>query len=340
MIRFDCDYTEGCTQAVLDALTKTNMEQSVGYGEDAHCENARNMIKAVCKTDGDVHFLVGGTQTNTVVIKTALRPHQGVIAADSGHISVHESGAIESIGHKVITLASEQGKITAGQIEACVDAHYADSTHEHMVQPAMAYISFPTECGTLYSKAELEAIYDVCNRKGIYLYIDGARLGYGLESDECDLDITDFANLCDAFYIGGTKVGALFGEALVVVNDTLKKDLRYIIKQQGGLLAKGRLLGVQFEALFENDGYFKISRHAIDLAKKLKAGLESKGVKFLFNSPTNQLFPILPDEKLEELSRNFGFSYWQRVDDKNSCVRFCTSWATSEQAVNKLLENI
>ncbi len=340
MIRFDCDYTEGCTQSVLDALIKTNMEQSVGYGEDEHCDNARKKIKEICKTDGDVHFLVGGTQTNTVVIKAALRPHQGVIAASSGHISVHESGAIESVGHKVITLPSEQGKITAQQIAECVDAHYADSTHEHMVQPAMAYISFPTECGTLYSKAELKGIYEVCKCKGIYLYIDGARMGYGLASDENDLDITDFANLCDAFYIGGTKVGALFGEALVVVNDSLKKDLRYIIKQQGGLLAKGRLLGVQFEALFENDEYFKISHHAIKLARKLKAGLAQKGIEFLFDSPTNQIFPILPDTKLEELSKDFGFSYWQRVDKNNSCIRFCTSWATSEEAVDKLLESI
>lgn len=340
MIRFDSDYTEGCTPKVLDALCATNAEQSAGYGTDEHCENAKALIKKLFDTDGDVHFTVGGTQTNTIVIKAALRPHQGVIASDRGHISVHESGAIEATGHKVITLQSLDGKITADQIKDCVESHYDDPTAEHTVQPAMVYISFPTELGTLYSKAELEKIYKACKCKGIYLYIDGARLGYGLAAQDNDVAMTDIAKLCDAFYIGGTKVGLLCGEALVITNDTLKKDIRYIIKQQGGLLAKGRVLGVQFEALMSDNHYIDISENAIKTASFISDALEKKGIPLFAKTQTNQIFMIIEDKKLAEISKEFELCFWQRADDTHSVMRLCTSWATTMQDAQKFIDSL
>lgn len=337
MIRFDCDYLEGAHPLILQKLSETNMEQTIGYGCDPHCENAANLIKKACKKDDcDVHFLVGGTQTNTTVISGALRPHQGVISAETGHINVHESGAIEATGHKVITLPSSDGKITAESVENYYNSHWSDEAHEHIVQPAMVYISQPTEMGTLYTKPELEELYSVCRKCGLILYIDGARLGYALASDGCDMTLADVAANCDAFYIGGTKVGALFGEALIINNNNLKKDFRYIIKQKGGLLAKGRLLGIQFEVLFENGLYYEISAHAIKAAKKLCRIFENHGCKFLADSKTNQQFPILKNQEIAELSKNFSFEKWCSVNENETAVRFCSSWATTDKNLEKL----
>lgn len=341
MIRFKCDYSEGAHPKVLETLLQTNMEQTVGYGMDPYCIKAAGIIKEkIQRQDAEVHFLVGGTQTNLTVISAALRPHQGVIAAYSGHISTHETGAIEATGHKVIELPSSDGKLTAWQVEETVKAHYSDESHEHTVQPKMVYISNPTEVGTIYSKKELTKLSKVCKENGLILYLDGARLGYGLCAEDNDLDLPTIAQLCDAFYIGGTKIGALFGEALVVCNAELKKDLRYIIKQKGGMLAKGRLLGLQFISLMENDLYFQMASHANKMAMLIKEAFIKKGYSFLISSPTNQQFPILPNDVLDRMKENFEYSYWQKVDENKSAVRFCTSWATSTEAVEKLIEEI
>lgn len=337
MIRFDCDYLEGAHPQIIEKLVETNMEQTAGYGCDPHCERAKELIKTACNTpESDVHFLVGGTQTNTTVISSALRIHQGVISAVSGHINVHESGAIEATGHKVLALPSSDGKLTAKQIEDCFNSHHNDICHEHMVQPAMVYISLPTEGGTVYTRKELEEIYSVCRKTEMYLYIDGARLGYALASEGCDFTLSDVAANCDIFYIGGTKVGALFGEALVINNDSLKKDFRYAIKQKGGLLAKGRLLGIQFETLFENGLYFDISAYAIECAKRIHNIFESNGYEFLFDSTTNQQFPIIPDSDLEIIGKEFTYDYWCKLSDGKSGVRFCSSWATTKENLDRL----
>jgi len=341
MIRFNCDYSEGAHERIMARMLETNMEQTPGYGEDVHCERARELIKAACNApSADIHFLVGGTQTNLTVIDAALRSHQGVIGAESAHINVHETGSIEACGHKVLTLPSSDGKITAEQVDKAYKAHINDESFEHMVQPKMVYISNPTELGTIYSKAELEAISKVCKANGLYLFMDGARLGYGLASKENDLSLEDIANLCDVFYIGGTKVGALFGEAVVITNSELKPDFRYFIKQKGGMLAKGRLLGIQFETLFEDGLYMEISEHAARLADKLRDAFKAAGYDFLVDSPTNQIFPIMPDEKLDKLRENYSFSYQQRIDETHSAVRFCTSWATAEENVDKLIQEL
>ena len=338
MIRFDCDYLEGCLPEILLRLNDTNLEQTVGYGEDAHCAAARKKIqKAVGRPDAEVHFLVGGTQTNATVISALLKPYQGVVCAESGHINVHETGAIEHGGHKVLALPATAGKITAAQVEEAFAAHRDDVNHEHMVQPGMVYLSFPTEMGTLYSKAELSAIADVCRRWSRPLFIDGARLGYGLASPACDLTLPELAALADVFYIGGTKQGALFGEAVVFCNLALAHEFRYHLKQNGGMLAKGRLLGIQFETLFTDDLYLRAAKHAIDEAFRLRDGLRAKGYQFLCDSPTNQQFPILEDSQIEALRADFGFEFWQRIDATHSAVRFCTSWATRPDAVDALL---
>lgn len=341
MIRFDSDYVEGAHPEILKAIADINMEQCIGYSEDKYSDKARELIRNMCGTpDADVHFLVGGTQTNTVVIKSILRPHQGVLCADTGHINVHETGAIESTGHKVLSLPSKNGKITARQVLDAYHNHWNDENHEHMVQPGMVYISFSTEVGTLYSKAELTAMYDVCRQCHLPLFIDGARLGYGLTSEENDVTLKEFASLCDVFYIGGTKCGTLFGEALVIVNPGLKQDFRYMIKQDGGLLAKGFLLGIQFLTLLQNDLYFNITRHANRLAYKLRDAFHEKGYSFFMESPTNQQFPILPNRHLKQLSKKYAYSFWTAVDNEHSAVRFCTDWATTEENVDKLIEDI
>ena len=341
MIYFNSDYLEGAHPSIMVKMAETNMVQTVGYGEDEYCEAAREKIKAACQApEADVHFLVGGTQTNTTVIAAILRPWQGVIAAVSGHINCHEAGAIESTGHKVITLPTDNGKITAQQVADYVEWHKNDESTEHIVQPGMVYISHPTEAGTLYTKAELTELYDTCRRYGLPLYIDGARLGYGLAAEESDMTLPEFARLCDVFYIGGTKVGALFGEAVVIMNESLKKDFRFIMKQRGGRLAKGRLLGIQFDALFTDDLYFKISRHAIEMAHQIRDMFVSAGYPLLFDSPTNQQYPIMPDAELAEIGKSFGYEYWERVDETHSGVRFCASWATTQENVDALREAV
>ncbi|MFP3390995.1 threonine aldolase family protein [Brevibacillus sp. SIMBA_040] len=341
MIRFENDYAEGAHERILKRLLETNEEQTPGYGMDKYCENAKAYIRKACGMENaDVHLLVGGTQTNTTVIASILRPHQGAVAAITGHIAVHETGAIEATGHKVLTLPSDDGKIRAEQVKEMVDAHWNDVTHEHIVQPGLVYISHPTENGTTYSRAELEALSKACREHGLPLFLDGARLGYGLVSQDSDLSMADIARLCDVFYIGGTKVGALCGEAVVITNDALKKDFRYFIKQRGGMLAKGRLLGIQFETLFEDGLYFEIASHAVDMAMMILEAFKEKGYSFRYDSVTNQQFPILRNDVLSELGKKYSFSLWEKFDDNHSVVRFCTSWATKKENVEKLIEDI
>ena len=341
MLYFNNDYAEGCHQSILDALVKTNMEQTLGYGEDDYCAAAREKIRKACGNDNlAVHFLVGGTQTNLTVIDAALRPHQGALCASSGHIHVHETGAVEATGHKVLTLPSTDGKITARQVEQAVLAHRADGAFEHIVQPKLVYISNPTELGTLYTKQELEELSAVCQKLGLYLFLDRARLGYGLMAKGNDLTMADIARLCDVFYIGGTKVGALFGEAVVIRNPALAEDFRYIIKQHGGMLAKGRLLGIQFDTLFTDDLYYKISAHADAMADRLRDTLAEIGAPLLVPGTTNQVFAILPDTLLEELAKTVTFSEQERVSDTHRAVRFCTSWATKAENVDTLCRKL
>ena len=341
MIYFNNDYSEGCHSKVLEALVRTNMVQTLGYGEDEYCAQAAAKIKALCgREDVAVHFLVGGTQANLTVIAAALRPHQGALCPVGGHINVHETGAVEATGHKVLSVPSGDGKITAQQVKDTVLAHRADSSFEHMVQPKLVYISNPTEYGTLYSKAELEALSATCHELGLYLFLDGARLGYGLMAEGYDVTMADIARLCDVFYIGGTKVGALFGEAVVIGNEALKEDFRYLIKQRGGMLAKGRLLGVQFDALMTDNLYFEIAGHAVRLADKIRATLDDLGVSHLVPGITNQIFPIFSDELLEELAKDFCFTEMERVSDTHRAIRFCTSWATTEENVDKLCQTL
>ena len=341
MIRFNSDYLEGAHPRVMQRLVETNLVQSAGYGEDEFCDEARATIRALCQApDADVHFLVGGTQTNATVLAAALLPYQGVISADTGHIAVHETGAIEACGHKVIALNGRDGKLDAGQVSDCCRLHFSDESHEHMVMPAIVYISNPTEVGTLYSREELTALRAVCDCWNLALFMDGARLGYGLASPENTLDLPFIARTCDVFYIGGTKQGLLFGEALVIRSDALKKNFRYMIKQKGGMLAKGRLLGVQFQEMLKDGLYFELSEHAISLAMKLKAALVDLGVPFMVDSPTNQQFPILPDVVLSMLRQKYSYATIQRVDATHTAARFCTSWATREADVDALIADL
>ena len=341
MIYFNNDYSEGCHEKILEALVRTNLEQTPGYSEDHYCARAAEKIRKACGQENlTVHFMVGGTQTNMTVISAALRPHQGALCPVSGHINGHETGAVEATGHKVLTVPSADGKITAKQVEDVVLAHRADASFEHVVQPKLVYISNPTEWGTIYSKAELQALSETCHKLGLYLFLDGARLGYGLTCGENDLTLADIAQLCDVFYIGGTKVGALFGEAIVFSNPVLAEDFRYIMKQKGGMLAKGRLLGLQFDVLMEDDLYFKIAEKANRLAAQLRATFEELQIPFLVSSPTNQLFPILPEAVLEELKKTYCFVDMGQVDENHRCVRFCTSWATKQENVDALCADL
>lgn len=341
MIYFNNDYSEGCHPKILEVLAQTNMEQTPGYGMDDHCAGAAKKIRTLCGDDTlAVHFLVGGTQTNLTVIDAALRPHQGVMGAASAHINVHETGAVEATGHKVLWLPGEEGKIAAAQVRETVLAHRVDSSREHTVQPKMVYISNPTELGTLYSKKELQELSDTCRELGLYLFVDGARLGYGLEAVGNDVTMEDLARLCDVFYIGGTKVGALFGEAVVISNPELKEDFRYLIKQHGGMLAKGRLLGIQFETLLEDGLYFQIARQADVLADQIRDCLSECNVPLLVPGTTNQIFPILPDTALEEFSKTYAFSEQERIDETHRAVRFCTSWATTQENVDALCRDL
>lgn len=337
MIYFHNDYSEGCHEKVLQKLINTNLEQTPGYGTDAYCAAAAEKIRKACgREDVSVHFLVGGTQANLTVIDAALRPHQAALGAASAHINVHETGAVEATGHKVLSVPSSDGKLSAEQVRQVVDSHRASDSAEHEVQPKLVYISNPSELGTLYSLAELEALHCVCREKGLYLFLDGARLGYGLAASDYEVTLEDIARLCDVFYIGGTKVGALFGEAVVIANPVINEDFRYLIKQHGGMLAKGRLLGVQFDALFEDGLYFKISRHAVELADQIRNTLDELKVSYLVPGITNQIFPILSDRALAELGKNFAFTEMERIDENHRAVRFCTSWATTKENTDRL----
>lgn len=341
MIRFECDYAEGACPEIIKKLEKTNREQTQGYGEDIYCHSAKEKIKKICDCpNAEVQFLVGGTQTNMIVISSILKPYQGVISAQTGHINVHETGAIEATGHKVLVVNTDDGKLTDKNIKDIYEFHYHDENHEHMVQPGMVYISYPTENGLIYTKTELEKLYKTCKECNLALYIDGARLGYGLMSDGNDMNISDIAKNCDVFYIGGTKVGALFGEAVVITNENIQKNFRYCMKQRGAMLAKGRLLGIQFDTLLENGLYFTIAKHAVDMAMKIKKAFSNKGYKFLYDSNTNQQFPIIPNEILCHISKKYSFSLWEKIDENNSAVRFCTSWATQKEDVEELIKDI
>lgn len=341
MIRFNNDYSEICHDRILEKISQIKDSQFCGYGEDECCAEAAEIIKNLTgRQDADVHFIVGGTQTNLIVITAALRPHQCAVCADTGHINVHETGAIEATGHKVYAVASDDGKITADDVRKVYKKHWEDGSHEHIAQPKLVYISDSTEIGTIYNKNELEEIYKACKECGMYLFVDGARLGYALSSPENDIDIKTLANNCDVFYIGGTKGGAMFGEAVVILNDALKEDFRYIIKQRGAMLAKGWFLGIQFSELLKDGLYFELAKNADRLAYKIKDALKEAGFKMFAQSPTNQQFVILPDDVLEKLSEKYVFSYQERYDETSSVVRICTSWATKEENVDKLIEDI
>lgn len=322
----------------MERLMKTNLEKTVGYGDDPYTLRARRKILSACGlTDGEVYLLEGGTQTNLVAISAVLRSWQGVIAAESAHIAVHEAGAIEYTGHKVISLPSADGKLSAAQIEDYVSNYYADETYPHIVEPGMVYITFPTELGTLYSLSELTEISEVCRRYGTPLYLDGARLGYGLAAENSDVTLPDIARLCDLFYIGGTKVGALFGEALVIANRGVVSHMFSQIKQHGALMAKGRLLGLQFETLFEDDLYLRLARHAVDQAMKLKRGFRDLGLELMLDSPTNQQFVMLSNSLIDKLKTQVGFELWGAAGKERSAVRFVTDWSTTDADIDALL---
>lgn len=336
MYSFKNDYAEGCHQSILEALLKYNLQQEDGYGEDSFSLNAADQIRELIG-DGNaaVHLLSGGTQTNLLAISSFLRPHEACIAVDTGHISTHESGAIEATGHKVITVPNADGKIEVQVIkDVLIDHHF-----EHMVKPKLVYISNPTEFGTVYNNEELKNISDCCKDNDLLLYIDGARLGSALTIKDSDVTIKDIHKYADAFFIGGTKNGALIGEALVIKKDILQSDFRYLLKQKGALLSKGRILGIQFCELFKNNLYFDLAKHSNDMAQKLTKGLKDAGCSFLMDSPTNQIFPIMGNDVIDKLSEDYSFYVWQKIDDYNSAIRLITSWATPESAVDNFLKS-
>ncbi len=333
MYSFMNDYSEGAHPRILELLSKSNYEQNTGYGEDIHSNKAKDYIKKHLRNENvDIHFIPGGTQTNLLVISSFLRPHQCIIAAETGHVNVHETGAIEATGHKVVTVPSKDGKVTLSAIEQVLNYH----TDEHMVQPKMVYISNSTELGTIYKKEELSALHQICKSKGLLLFLDGARIGSALTSKPNNLELPDIAGLVDVFYIGGTKNGALLGEALVICNQKLKEDFRYLIKQKGALMAKGFVTGIQFEALFQDNLFFELGSHANEMADKIALILKECGYSFYTEPCTNQLFPILPNSLLEKLSKDFLFSIQFKADDQNTVVRFVTSWATTLESVDAL----
>lgn len=341
MISFQSDYIQGAHPKILENLIKTNYEALSGYSTDKYCDSAKEKIKVACnKPDAQVYFLVGGTQANQVVISTCLRNYEGVISAVTGHINAHEAGAVEYTGHKVLPLPNHNGKIDANELNELVETFYADDNHEHMVFPGMVYVSHPTEYGTLYSKEELTNISEICKKYNMMLFLDGARLGYGVMSNETDVTLEDIAKLCDVFYIGGTKVGALCGEAVVFTHNNAPKYFMTTVKQHGAMIAKGRLLGIQFDTLFTDNLYFDISKHAILMAEKLKNLFIEKGYKFFIDSPTNQQFIILENSKMEELKKNVVFGFWEKYDENHTVVRFATSWATTEEDINELSKYI
>ncbi|HIS25405.1 MAG TPA: low specificity L-threonine aldolase [Candidatus Pullilachnospira intestinigallinarum] len=339
MLHFECDYLEGAHPAVLEALLQTNMEKMPGYGNDASCSRAKEKIRRLCDADqADIHFLSGGTQTNAVVIQALLKPWEGVLCASCGHINTHEAGAVEAGGHKVLPLPHTFGKLNPEDAEQYLKSFFQDENRSHMVHPGMIYLTHPTEFGALYTANELIRFSEICRRYHLFLYLDGARLGYGLASPETDVTLPLLARTCDAFYIGGTKVGALLGEAVVFPDPMLAPHFFTFVKQQGALLAKGRILGIQFDTLFTDDLYFRISRSAIRMAERLKEGLRQKGYRFYYASPTNQQFLIVENNRLKELGETVSYSYWEPFDDEHTIIRLATSWATSEKEVEQLLE--
>ena len=339
MLLFHNDYNEVCHPAILERMNAVAANQMPGYGVDSSCDSAAARIRKLCDRDDiSVHFLVGGTQTNLTVIAASLRPYQGVIGADTAHINVHETGAIEATGHKVLAIHSDDGKLTADQIDHAAGAQSDAMDAEHTVQPKMVYISNPTELGTIYTLSELEQIHAVCKKRGLLLFVDGARLGYALTAGSNDVTLADLARLTDVFYIGGTKVGAMFGEAVVISNPQIAEDFRYMIKQRGAMLAKGWLLGLQFDVLMNDNLYFDISAHANRLADQIRSTLDHLGYNYLVPCDTNQIFPILPDVLLDKLEKDFTFNEMERVDEKHRAVRFCTSWATKQESVDALCD--
>lgn len=339
MISFENDYTTGAHPKILQRLSETNLEAVTGYGMDPYCESAREKIRKSCGCpEAEVFFLVGGTQTNAVVISAMLKGYEGVVAAETGHINVHEAGAIECGGHKVLALPEHSGKIDPGELETLLEKFYQDESYEHMVFPGMVYVSHPTEYGTLYRKGELEAIAEICRNYRMPLFLDGARLGYGLMSRESDMTLEDIAGICDAFYIGGTKVGALCGEAVVFPRKNAPKHFLTTAKQHGALLAKGRLLGIQFDTLFTDNLYLDAGRHGIEMAERLKTVLKEKECVFYLESPTNQQFIIVEDSLAEELKKHVGFSVWEKPDEEHTVIRLVTSWSTRPEEIERLGE--
>lgn len=338
-LHFTSDYMEGAHPTILSALLESNLEKTEGYGFDPYCDAAKEKIRAACQcSDAQIHFLVGGTQTNATVIDALLRSYQGVLCAETGHISTHEAGAIEFGGHKVLTLPHRLGKLSAETIAHALSVYNGDANREHTVMPGMVYLSQPTEYGTLYSLAELTAIHRVCREHQLPLYIDGARLAYALSSPENDVQLPDLARLCDAFYIGGTKCGALLGEAVVIPNPKLIPHFFTIIKQHGALLAKGRLLGIQFDRLFTDNLYLHIGDNAVRYAQQLQQALKDRGYPLLFESPTNQIFPILDRAAYDRLSGQVSFGFWEQLDSDHTAVRFATSWATTQADIQALID--
>ncbi|MDR0889767.1 MAG: aminotransferase class V-fold PLP-dependent enzyme [Oscillospiraceae bacterium] len=337
MLSFENDYTMGAHPQVLQRLIDSNFDPQPGYGNDRYCAAAKEKIAALCDcSDAQVHFLVGGTQTNALIIRALLKSYEGVIAASTAHIAVHEAGAVEATGHKVLTLPEHDGKIRPEEVQAYIDRFYQDASHTHMVYPGMVYISHPTELGTLYSKRELQKLSEICRNNGLSLFLDGARLGYGLASKQTDVRLADIAQLCDVFSIGGTKVGALCGEAVVFPKNNTPRHFLTMVKSHGALLAKGRLLGLQFDALFTDGLYFAISAHAIEMAEKLKALFTEKGYRFAWQSPTNQQFFVFENAEIERLREQVRFDLWERIDDTQTVVRFATSWATQDSDIAAL----
>ncbi len=339
MLRFDSDYMETAHPLILQKLAQINFDKNTSYGLDCYSDSAAAKIRQECRCENAIiKFLVGGTQTNKVATDALIDPYEAVIAVSTGHIAVHEAGAIESCGHKVIAIEGEQGKLRAETLDKYMSSFLADETCEHMAQPALVYISFPTEYGTIYSKDELVSLKDVCKKYSLRLYVDGARLGYGLACDECDVDLPFLAEIADAFYIGGTKVGAMIGEALVIPDPTSVRKIFTQIKRHGALLAKGWVTGVQFDVLFTDRLYFEIAKNAVDTAMYLRDGLKKLGYRFHIDSPTNQQFIVLSDEKLESIKDKIGYSFWEKPDAENTVIRFATSWATEKSQVDDLLE--
>ncbi|HFI0912037.1 TPA: low specificity L-threonine aldolase [Streptococcus suis] len=338
MLHFENDYNKGVHPVLLEALVASNQEGLSGYGTDLYTQSAIEKIRqAIACPQAQITFLAGGTQTNQIAINSMLASYEGVIAADTGHIAVHEAGAIEFSGHKVLTLPHHEGKISANEVDNFIKDFHADANHAHMVHPGMVYISHPTEYGTLYSKTELEDLSKVCQQHNIPLFLDGARLGYGLAARDTDLDLQTIAELTDVFYIGGTKLGALMGEALVFTKNNQPKNFVSIVKHHGALLAKGRVTGVQFDCLFTDDLYLKLGRHAIAMAEQLTQILEEKGFQFYLKSPTNQQFVIVKNEELPKLSESgIAYSFWEKYDDSHSIIRFATSWSTSQEDIDEL----